>query len=147
MTSTKVNPPHKTPCAWMPSVLELKPSQLISHMHYSCCPNPIDLLLSSNLISNPILFVMQCPSPQHNASFTCPAWVISAIGTLLITSPLWLSREHLSALQRCSFDTAPVILMADPASCAAPLLQTATKDDYLGNILLIVHLGRLLIKT
>lgn len=77
-----------------PSVLESKSNQLILHMHYSCCPNPIDLLLSQNLISNPIPFVIQCPSLQHRASsflffFTCAAWLISAIWTILITSPLW----------------------------------------------------------
>lgn len=53
---------------WKRSVLESKSNQLILHMHYSCCPNPIDLLLSQNLISNPIPFVIQCPSLQHWAS-------------------------------------------------------------------------------
>lgn len=37
--------------------------------------------------------------------------------------------------------------MRDPTSRTTPPRQTPTKDDYLGNILLIVHLGQLLIKT
>lgn len=138
-----------------PSVLESKSNQLILHMHYSCCPNPIDLLLSQNLISNPIPFVIQCPSLQHRASsflffFTCAAWLISAIWTILITSPLWsffflpslpvntclLSRETFIWHHSSSRET--------HASSAAQLWQKMTTWAI---SCFIVHLGQLLIKT
>lgn len=37
--------------------------------------------------------------------------------------------------------------MRDPASRVTPRSGAATKDDYLANILLIVHTGHVLIKT
>ena len=141
ITSSNVKPQHR---AWEPSVLESKSNKLISHMHYSCCLNPIDPLLSQNCISNPIPFVIQCPSPQHHASFylccmshKCGMNTTDNVALVIFHTPVC---SH--STEGCSFDTAPVNLMRDPT----PLPQTATKDDYQGNILFIVRRGQLLIK-
>lgn len=76
-------------------------------------------------------------------------WVIIAIWTNPIPSPLWFfpSHGHLFALPRCSFDTSSSQPHVRPHTLYHTPPQTATKDDYLGNIRLIVHLGQLLIKT
>lgn len=100
------------------------------------------LAIQSNLSYSALPFSIWPPLPVL-------CWVIIAIWTNLITSPLWFfwptntclrSRDvHLTPLQSTSCET--------PYSTPHPPPQTATKDDYLGNIRLIVHLGQLLIKT
>lgn len=117
-------------------------------MHYSFCLNPIDLLLSRNLISNPIPFVIQCPSPQHHASFTCAAWLTSAIRTIPMTLT-WVIFRPLNTclLSRVDHLTPRSSSTRDPAPHTTPLCpEAATKAVYHCNVLLIVHLGGLLIK-
>lgn len=98
------------------AALEWKSIQLIWRRHYSRCLNPIDLLSSQNLISNPLQFVTRCPSPQRRALSHLPESSFASQ-----TSPAGVVIFHLFALRGRSSDTAlsptPCETPSTPATC------------------------------